>query len=266
MLASGLGGDARSALGALLLKTLGRRSRSERRGPLLISVIVPIRNEGPEVVDRFARFTRRQDAELLVVDGGGCADAAAAFAAAGARVVVGEGSRGECLDRAARQARGETLLFFHADSRPPGNALEAVSETLGNGAVAGAFSLAYEGATGMMLWIAWWANFRSRLLRLPFGDQGLFCRREDYERAGRFRDLPICDDLDLVRRLKRLGPLVIRREKAVSSPRRYRENGTLRQLLRNWRVQIGYFAGVAPTTLARWYEGKSRQSADDSRQ
>ncbi|MGH9368869.1 MAG: TIGR04283 family arsenosugar biosynthesis glycosyltransferase [Thermoanaerobaculia bacterium] len=219
----------------------------------MISVIVPIRNEGPEVAARFAQFARRPDAELLIADGGGDARTSAAFTAAGARVVAAEGSRGRCLDLAAREARGQILLFYHADSRPPENALEAVREALEDGAVAGAFSLAYENAGPGMRWIAWWANTRSRLLGLPFGDQGLFCRREDYERAGRFRDIPICDDLDLVRRLRLLGPVAIRREKSVTSPRRYRETGPLRQMLRNWRVQIGYFAGVDPETLARWY-------------
>lgn len=227
----------------------------------MISVIVPIRNEGPEVVGRFARFARAEGVELLVANGGGNAETAAAFASAGARVVPGQGTRGRCLDRAAREARGEILLFFHADSRSPDNVLEAVRETLGNGAVAGAFSLAYEDGAAAMRWIAWWANLRSRLLRLPFGDQGLFCRREAYERAGRFRDIPICDDLDLVRRLGRLGDVAIRRETALTSARRYREGGTLRQLLRDWRVQIGYFTGVAPETLARWYEGRGRPPA-----
>jgi hypothetical protein len=97
---------------------------------------------------------------------------------------------------------------------------------------------------------------RSRRLGLPFGDQGLFCRREAYEESGGFRDLPVCDDLDIVRRVKRVGRLVILPEKSVTSPRRYRQNGSLRQVLRNWRVLAGYFAGVAPEKLERWYRGK----------
>ncbi len=223
----------------------------------MISVIVPIRNEGPEVVARFARFARVDGAELVVADGGGSPETAAALAAAGARLVSADGSRGRRLDCAAREAQGEIFLFLHADSRPPENALEAARQALGNGAVAGAFSLAYEDPSFGMRWIAWWANARSRVLKIPFGDQGLFCRKEDYERAGRFRDMPVCDDLDLVRRLKRLGPVAIRREEVVTSARRYRETGALRQVLRNWRVLIGYFAGIAPETLARWYSPRA---------
>lgn len=219
----------------------------------MISVIVPIKNEPIEAVERFRRFAAANDTELLVADGGGNEETTRAFQALGARIIAGPGPRGERLHRAAREARGDILLFFHADSDPPDNGLEAARQSLSNGAVAGAFSLAYRGADWRLRWIAWWANRRSRWLGLPFGDQGLFCRRDVYERAGGFRPLPICDDVDLVRRLRKAGPLEIRREKARTSPRRYRERGALRQVLRNWRVLAGFFLGVAPEKLERWY-------------
>ena len=188
-----------------------------------------------------------------MADGGDCPETSRAFEAIGAAIVRGGGSRGLRLHRAARQARGETLFFVHADSRPPGNALDAIRYCLEAGAAAGAFSLAYEDATPALEWIAWWANQRSRLLRLPFGDQGLFCRREAYEKTGGYRDLAICDDVDFVRRLKRAGPFSVLPEKTVTSPRRYREHGALRQVLRNWKVLRGYFAGVSSEKLERWY-------------
>jgi rSAM/selenodomain-associated transferase 2 len=231
---------------------------ASRDSKAFVSLIVPIRNEPPEAAARFAAFARRNDSEVLVADGGGSSDAAAAFRGFGARIVPGEGSRGRCLEAAAREARGEILLFFHADTVPPGNALDAARESLDGGAVAGAFTLAFSDASPALRWVAWWANRRARIFGLPFGDQGLFCRAADYRRAGGFRDLPICDDLDLVRRLRRLGRIAVRREKAVTSSRRYRENGTIGQVLRDWRVQAGWFAGVAPERLARWYEPSGR--------
>jgi rSAM/selenodomain-associated transferase 2 len=224
-------------------------------------VIVPIRDEAPEATARFAPFARRSDAELLVADGGGSLDANAAFRALGARIVPGEGSRGKCLDLAAREARGQILLFFHADTEPPANALDAARDALDAGAVAGAFTLAFEDSSPALRWVAWWANRRARIFGLPFGDQGLFCRAADYRRAGGFRDLPICDDLDLVQRLRRLGRIAVRREQAVTSPRRYRQRGTIAQVLRAWSVQLGWFAGVAPERLARWYSPFRRDRA-----
>lgn len=202
----------------------------------MISIIVPIRGEVPGGVERLEAFAREPGCELLVAEG--------------------DGSRGARLARAASRARGDVLFFLHADSRPPDSTVAIIRRTLEDGADAGAFSLAYEGGGRAMRWIAWWANLRSRAWKLPFGDQGIFCRRSTYDRSGGFRDLPICDDLDFVLRLKRAGRLVIRPEKTWTSPRRYVEAGALRQMLRGWKVMLGYFAGVAPEKLVRWYEGR----------
>lgn len=219
----------------------------------MLSIIVPVRGEEPAVAARFARLAADPTAELVVADGGGDPATADAFRAIGARVLSGGGTRGARLGLAAAEARGDALLFLHSDSQPPEGALDAVRRALAAGAAAGAFSLAYRDAGPALRWIAAWANLRSRWLKLPFGDQGIFCARDAYDRAGGFRDLPVCDDLDLVRRLRRAGRFVILPEKTTTSPRRYRDRGTLAQVLVNWKVQIGYFAGVRPETLERWY-------------
>jgi rSAM/selenodomain-associated transferase 2 len=223
----------------------------------VISVIVPIQNEGPEVASILSRFCSSPEAELLVADTGAPEETGEALRETGARVLSLPGIRGAALAGAAGQARGEILFFLHADSRPPENALALIARTVAEGAAAGAFSLAYEPADLPMRWIAWWANRRSRLAKLPFGDQGIFCRRELYEKVGGFRDLPICDDLDLVLRLRRAGRFIVRPEKTITSPRRYVEHGRARQVLRNWKVIAGYFAGVSPETLKRWYGDRS---------
>ena len=224
----------------------------------MISIIVPARNEGVEIVQRFRQFCGRSDAELLVADYGGSPATSRAFEAIGATVLTRSGNRGGRLAAAAKSARGEILLFLHADSRAPEDAVSLVRTAIEQGAAAGAFSLAYDQAGPALSWIAWWANLRSRLLKLPFGDQGVFCRKDAYERAGGFRDLPVCDDVDFVRRLARTGRFVILPEKTTTSPRRYRERGALRQVLRNWRVLAGYYLGVSPATLERWYNAQQR--------
>jgi GT2 family glycosyltransferase len=202
----------------------------------MISVIVPFTDEPPEVLEAFRRDAAKNGAELVLADGRA-------------------GSRGAALARAARRARGDVLFFVHADSRPPENALALLSGALADGAAAGAFSLAYADRGAAMRWIAWWANRRARALGLSFGDQGLFCRRDAYEAAGGFRDLPVCDDVDLVRRLRRVGRFAVLPEAMVTSARRYRERGAARQVLRVWRVLAGYFLGASPERLARWYGG-----------
>jgi len=223
----------------------------------VLSVIVPVRGETPAVAARFERFASAPGVELLVADADasrpGGSETAEAFRTIGARVIPGRGTRGARLAAAAAEARGDLLFFLHSDSRAPDDALDAIRRAVAAGAAAGAFSLAYEGAGPALRWIAGWANLRSRWLKLPFGDQGIFCRRDAYERAGGFRDLAVCDDLDFVRRLGRCGRFVILPEKTTTSPRRYTERGALAQVLVNWKVQLGYFMGVAPETLERWY-------------
>jgi rSAM/selenodomain-associated transferase 2 len=229
----------------------------------MISIIVPTRNEGLEAVERFRQFAGRTDAELLVADGGGRVETTRAFEALGATLVKSGGNRGSRLADAARRARGDILFFLHADSRAPDGALALIARALEGKASAGSFSLSYEGATPALRWIAWWANFRSRVFRLPYGDQGVFCRRNAYELSGGFRDLPICDDVDMVRRLRKIGPFVVLPEKTVTSPRRYLARGPFRQVLRNWRVLAGYYLGVAPATLDRWYNAEQGRRRDD---
>jgi rSAM/selenodomain-associated transferase 2 len=221
----------------------------------MISVIVPIKDEPPEIVLHLARFAASAGCELIVVEGAGDSPAGELLRSAGARLVVCRGSRGSRLARAVLEARGDVLFFLHADSRPPDDALELIRQTLDRGCSAGAFSLAYEDADFRMRWIASWANLRSRLFRLPFGDQGIFCRRQAYEAAGGFRDMPVCDDVDLVRRLRRSGRFVVRPEATRTSSRRYRERGAFRQVLRVWGVVGGYYIGVSPEKLGRWYYG-----------
>jgi rSAM/selenodomain-associated transferase 2 len=219
----------------------------------MISIIIPVRNETPEMAERFRRLAAEPEVELLVADAGDVPETTSAFRAIGAKCVTGSGNRGSRLAAAAELARGDILFFLHSDSETPPTALAAIRETLSNGAAAGAFSLGYRDADLRMRWIAWWANQRSRWLGLPFGDQGIFCGRDTYARAGGFRSLPICDDVDFVRRLRRVGPIVLRPEKTLTSARRYRDHGAFRQVLRNWKVLIGYALGVSPETLERWY-------------
>lgn len=224
---------------------------------------MPVKGEGPESAERFRPLAGDPDAEILVADGGGFPETADAFRILGAKVIAGPGSRGARLHRAAGEARGDVFLFVHSDSRLPDKALDLVRDAVRGGAATGAFSLGYEDAGPGLRWIAAWANLRSRWLEMPFGDQGIFCRRAVYERSGGFADLPICDDVDFVRRLKRVAPLRILPEKTLTSPRRYREAGTLRQVLRNWRVLAGYFAGVPSEKLQRWYNGEQPRSTQD---
>ncbi len=230
-----------------------RNGKGARRGAgatigRMITLVVPIRDEPAGWWDNFAAAA--EQFEIVIADGGGAATPPSGF---GGRVISLPGrSRGARFDAAARAAPGDGLFFLHGDSRPPADARARIEAALAGGAPAGCFRLAYRNAGPALRWIAWWANLRTRWMKLPFGDQGIFCTPEAYAATGGFRDLPICDDVDFVLRLRRLPGFRVLSAFCETSPRRYRGR-TFRQVLTNWRVLAGYFAGVPPDVLQRWY-------------
>lgn len=222
----------------------------------VISLILPLRGEEPSAADKFLDLAT--EFEVVVADGGSSEATVASFSRIAACWLALPGrSRGARLAAAARAARGEILLFLHSDSRLPEGARRSIETAVAAGAAAGAFRLAYEDAGPALRWIAAWANLRTCLLQMPFGDQGVFCTRATYEASGGFRDLSVCDDLDFVRRLTRVAVLRVLDDACFTSPRRYRGRA-LAQVLRNWGVIGGYYLGVSPERLARWYRGERR--------
>ena len=214
----------------------------------MISLVVPLRGGGEEWWSNVAPLA--DDFEIVVVDGGAHRAADPPFSA---RIIALPGvSRGARLDRGARESRGSAIFFLHGDSRPPAGARGMIERAIEAGAPAGCFLLRYDEETPALVRIARWANRRTRWARLPFGDQGIFCTREAYVRTGGFRDLPVCDDVDFVRRLRRLPGFAVLSACCETSSRRYRRRPA-RRVLRNAAVLTGYFAGVAPSTLERWY-------------
>lgn len=193
--------------------------------------------------------------EILVADGGSTDATVAVAEAAGARVVEAPRGRGSQLAAGAAAASGDWLLFLHADCRPAPGWASAVALFLaapGAAERAGYFAFALDdpspAARRLERLVAW----RCRLLRLPYGDQGLLIARSLYQALGGFAAIPLMEDVDLVRRIgrRRLRPLGVA---AVSSARRYCEQGFVFRPLRNLFCLSLYFAGVAPRRIARLY-------------
>ena len=176
-----------------------------------------------------------------------------ALEARGATVHPGEGPRGARLSQAASRAQAGILVFLHADTLLPKGWRPLVEEAIEKGAVGGAFRLGFEGSGGRMAFVAFWANLRTALTRVPYGDQAPFVRREVYEKLGGHRPWPLLDDLELGRRLKRSGRVMILPAKVRTSPRRYLEKGVARTVLRNWRILLRYHGGESPEKLAELY-------------
>ena len=180
--------------------------------------------------------------ELIVADGGST-DATLAIAdEAGASILQGPPTRGGQLGRGCDTARGAWLLILHADTRlAPGWAVEAAAH-IATGQGPACFRLAFDARGPAAAWVAAWANLRSRLFGLPYGDQALLVSRRDYARAGGYPDIPLMEDVALIRALPRVSLLSSR---AITSADRYRRAGWLRRGARNLWTLARYFGGAS---------------------
>jgi rSAM/selenodomain-associated transferase 2 len=153
----------------------------------------------------------------------------------------------------ARIARGDWLLFLHADSRVPDGWLHGLEKADAVGTVGGWFRLALDDPSWQARLIERGVALRVKLFRLPYGDQGVFVRRRTFEAMGGYRDMPLMEDVDFVRRLTRAGEVAEIPLPIATSARRWKRDGWFRRSARNLTLLGLYFCGVSPKRLAKWY-------------
>lgn len=221
---------------------------------LQVSIVVPTLDEH-EVLRRHLPSALEQADEVVVSDGGSRDETLEWAREMGARVVEGPEGRGGQLDRGARAARGDVLLFLHADTSLPAGAVDAVREAVAAGAAGGAFLMRFEEETerGWLRLGGRLVRARTRWFRVPLGDQAQFATREAYRAAGGFPHWPILEDLHFIRRLRRYGRLEIVPLVVTTSGRRFVQRGIFRTIATNWLIWALYLAGVSPHRLSRLY-------------
>jgi rSAM/selenodomain-associated transferase 2 len=174
--------------------------------------------------------------------------------------VIGKGRAGQ-MNAGANLAQSEILLFLHADTQLPANFIDLVTKTLQqHQTIAGAFELAIDGSSVSLRWVEILVRMRSRILSLPYGDQGIFISKQAFIEAGGFADLPIMEDFEFISRIKRTGRIAIAPAAVTTSDRRWRKLGVWQTTLINQLMLVGYFLGIPSTKLSKFYRsrGKSR--------
>jgi rSAM/selenodomain-associated transferase 2 len=230
-----------------------------------VSVIIPTLNEAQHIGATVASAAQGNPEEILVVDGGSCDETTQKARAAGASVVVSRRGRARQMNAGATRAVGNVLLFLHADTQlPPGYATLIVSPLRNPKVAAGAFRFAIAEVFPGSRLVEFMTNLRSRWLRMPYGDQGLFMCRSLFEELGGFADLPVLEDYEMVCRLRRRGRVLTITHAAMTSARRWQRLGFLRTTLVNQWVILGYRLGWPIEKLARIYRMGGRQSFQPS--
>ncbi len=221
----------------------------------MIGVVIPTLDEAdtlPKLLEDLRRVAVPLD--VVVADGGSSDGTLAAAARAGARTLAAPRGRGSQMNAGARVARGDWLLFLHADTRVPAPARRAllgavVDEPAFDVAV---FRFAIDLPRAWKRFIELGQSVRQALYGLPYGDQGLLVRRELFVSVGGFPEIPLLEDVALLRALRRRARVRALPAAIVTSGRRYQRDGVLRTWLRHTGVIALYLAGVAPRRLARW--------------
>jgi rSAM/selenodomain-associated transferase 2 len=239
-----------------------------RGGPCLpsLSIIVPVLNESRHAEALKARLATLAKHDVLVVDGGsrddtlkrlGDGDSAASAgrdAKVSYRLLRGPRGRAAQMNRGARQSHSDALLFLHADTGFSPAHARAAQRAISSGVDFGCFTLRIASRDPRLTLAGRIISLRSRLIPSATGDQAIFMRRALFERLDGYRELPLCEDLDLIGRARHHGRFACIDPPVTTSARRWEQRGVNHTILLMWLLRLGFHAGCAPATLKRLYE------------
>ena len=235
-------------------------SDSQRATQQTISIVIPVLNEESQIAATLAGLetvAQGQQAELIVADGGSTdrtVDLASRLEAI--RIVnCPQANRGWQMNEGAAAARGNILLFLHADVILPPSALSAIRRALVDASIlGGCFQLRFPaGATASLRAVAWGINLRTRLFQTATGDQAIFIRRTVFDELGGYETFPLMEDIALFNQLRKRGRVVILNEQVEISPRRWLRFGVWRTVLLMYALRLGYWLGIHPATLKKLF-------------
>ena len=226
--------------------------------PSSFSVIVPVINEAERInglIEHLRSLDSSESIEIIIVDGDPTGPTIKAVADDDVIVAQSDKGRARQMNKGAQLASGEVIMFLHADTQLPPNAFKAAGSVFADdNCVGGAFNLGVDTGNILIGGIAAISNFRNRLHRVPFGDQAIFLRRDYFNHIGGFKDIPLMEDVELMKRIRKRGDKIrILPERVLSSARRWEKEGVVFCAIRNAFVLALFALGVSPQRLARFY-------------
>ncbi len=230
-----------------------------------ISVIIPTLDEERTIIATLAHTASLGFDELIVVDGGSLDQTPVlvesyrrktqSSAHSPVRLVIAPCGRARQMNEGAKASGGEVLLFLHADTLLPNDANTIIKTMLADQRIVGGrFDIRFDRPSMWGTTISRMMNWRSRLSGIATGDQALFVRRHIFEQIGGFADMPLMEDVDFSRRLKRKGAIAALTATVTTSFRRWERHGPLRTILLMWTIRFLYWIGISPSHLVEWYK------------
>jgi rSAM/selenodomain-associated transferase 2 len=221
-----------------------------------ISIIIPMLNEIDtlaDLLDHLLMF-KHHDCEIIFVDGGSCDGSAALVEIAGFSIIHSTAGRAHQMNIGAAKATGEVMVFLHADTRLPIDAIQVITHATKDWQHQwGRFDVVITGQSAMLKIVAFMMNCRSRWSSIATGDQAIFIKRSLFICIGGFPEQPLMEDIELCRRLRDNFQPACVREKVFTSGRRWEARGVWRTIFLMWKLRWHYWRGVSADEIAAAY-------------
>ncbi len=218
-----------------------------------ISIIIPVLNEAKILGQTLSRLHSELGPHELIVVDGGSTDGSIQIAEQYGKVFISERGRSKQLNAGAAAASGNILIFLHADIWLESGALAAVETALSSGYIGGGFRQKIDGENRLYRAIEIAGNIRGKYLKVFYGDSGIFLSRADFKKIGGFPEIPILEEMEFSKALRRLGKTTLITPHIHISARRWKKKGVLRTTINNWLITLLYFLKFSPVQLAKLY-------------
>jgi rSAM/selenodomain-associated transferase 2 len=233
-------------------------AKNRQNRHLQISIVIPVLNEAEHLSAKLhALQVLRDRCQLIVVDGGSDDISPTLAEPLVDKLILSSRGRGRQMNAGAAQANAEILLFLHADTRLPEQAIDWITQAVAQGYQWGRFDVAFDSPKPVFKLIAFMMNQRSRLTGIATGDQTLFMTRAAFTAVGGFPEIALMEDIAISRQLKKLGKPACIKDKVVTAARRWQQHGIGKTIVLMWWLRLAYFLGADPDDLAERYYGRS---------